>query len=280
MLIFHSYVSLPEGIFTASLAAMLFSPASFTKCVASTRTPLPQSQHMKGFNPPYHNPVLAKILQSSSSLLEFKKGQALLTTWSGGPSCLNSVTPCKTRNQTRIMSWMMLLWQPGTEYLQIRCEKSSLFHENCHNSGARQIPCSDTTNVGKTITNHLFGNGLYHLFMMKLEDGLWHCFTHMTQKPLPMTIYDLHSKISKKLPPIMAKEGCARSRSLIKPGTSENHSWEIQVDMGHGTWLTHKTCRWTILGEISCPVEPQGHLNHPRKPPQKYHSQDSVGSPA
>jgi hypothetical protein len=141
------------------------------------------------------------------------------------------------------MSWMMLLWQPGTEYLQIRCEKSSLFHENCHNSGARQIPCSDTTNVGKTITNHLFGNGLYHLFMMKLEDGLWHCFTHMTQKPLPMTIYDLHSKISKKLPPIMAKEGCARSRSLIKPGTSENHSWEIQVDMGHGTWLTHKTCR-------------------------------------
>ena len=66
------------------------------------------------------------------------------------------------------------------------------------------------------------------------EDGLWHCFTHITQKPLPMTIYDLHSKISKNLPPIMAKEGCARSRSLIKPGTSENHSWEIHVDMGHG----------------------------------------------
>ena len=48
--------------------------------------------------------------------------------------------------------------------------------------GARQISIEDdnknTSNVGKIIISHPFGNGLYHLFMV-IWEMIYYCFTHI-----------------------------------------------------------------------------------------------------
>ena len=266
---------------------MLFSPASFTKCVASTRTPPPIAKPAyEGLQSTIPQPCPSKNPSKFQFSSRVHKGARPSDHLKWRPIISEFCDPF-IKHAIKQGSWVgwgsfgnLVLCVPPDPLWKIIIVP----YENGHNSGARQIPFSDTTHVGKTKTNHLFGNGLYHLFMIKLEDGLWMFMALFYPHYSKTTSYDHLWFALQDLQKNASNHG--EGRLCTEPFFDQaRHIWEPFLGnpgRRHGTWLgwptklvvepswgsNLKILQTSQVSEVGNQLwNHKDNLNHPKKPP-------------